>query len=128
MATAADAAPITSSDPGNHGAIRRSNAMPAIEKSPTARATGLIPSRAAQSAGRVSTRSADAFIPVSPNRSLNWLTAMMIAMPTVKPSITGSGTRAMNRPARRSPPAKRMRPAMIVASSKPSNPCRSMTP
>ena len=34
-----------------------------------------------------------------PSRSFSWLTAMISAMPTVKPSITGSGTSAMKRPA-----------------------------
>ena len=58
--------------------------------------------------------------PVSPNRSLSWLDAMMIAMPMVKPLTTASGTKAIRLPARSSPASTRIAPAISVASTSPS--------
>ena len=53
---------------------------------------------------------------------------MISAMPTVKPSMTGSGTSAMNRPALTRPAAARMIPARSVARSSPSKPYCSTIP
>ncbi len=49
-------------------------------------------SAAAKSAGTFSTKSAGTVAISKPSKSLTWLVAMMIAMPIVKPLITGSGT------------------------------------
>ena len=53
---------------------------------------------------------------------------MIAAMPMVKPSITGSGTSAISRPARKKPAITRMIPAMIVATISPSMPWLWITP
>ena len=50
--------------------------------------------------------------------------AITTAMPAVKPVVTGYGTNSMKRPRRMTPMAKRMAPAMSVASSRPPTPKR----
>ena len=59
-----------------------------------------------------------------PKSSLIWLTKIMMAIPTVKPMVTGCGTYLMWQPRRKAPKAKIKIPAMSVAGSKPSTPWR----
>ena len=84
--------------------------------------------RAFHSAGTVATKSAGSFAIDRPNRSLSWLTAIISAIPIVKPSITASGMSAISLPARANAAPINITPAIRVASSRPSNPNCSITP
>ena len=90
----------------------------AIMATPTAK--GLLAGNAFASTMIFGMNSAGRLAMSRPRKSFNWLAAMMIAMPTVKPLITGSGTNAISRPARKKPATSRIAPAIIVANTSPS--------
>ena len=92
IATSTDVIPTATINPGKRGAIRRSTTIRTIVASPIPKATTLVVSRAAQRVSSLATNSAGTCAVFSPNRSFNWLVAMMIPMPMVNPLITGSGT------------------------------------
>ena len=127
-AASADPAATARIRPGQRGAARRKPAIIAIVASPTARDGSETVPRAAQSAGTRSRNPAGSCARRIPRRSLIWLVAMIAAMPRVKPLITASGTSPMIRPARKSPAAIRITPAMKVAITSPSKPCAAITP
>ena len=52
----------------------------------------------------------------------------MSAIPLVKPIVTGYGMNLIAPPSRNSPKATRMKPAMSVATTRPSTPCCATIP
>lgn len=100
-ATTPDPSATATISPGSRGARRRSPTISAIDASATATAAGLTVSRAAHSTGSLSMKSAGRWSMDRPRKSLIWLVAMTMAMPMVKPLTTGSGTKAISRPARK---------------------------
>src|SRR5258705_67840 len=82
--------------PGHAGRNRRSTRMIAIVVAATATAVMLIVSRAAASACSFGTNALGSRPGrLRPSRSLIWLAAMMMAMPAVKPTVTGKGMNLM---------------------------------
>ncbi|MNI94817.1 hypothetical protein D3C73_1529790 [compost metagenome] len=59
---------------------------------------------------------------VRPKKSLNCIVPMVIAMPEVKPRVTGSGMYSISRPKRASPISRSMTPDIRVASNNPDKP------
>ena len=84
-ATIAEVTPTATISPGSFGAARRSNTIKAIEARPIAKACGLKLSLATQRPSSFSKNSAGTSARFRPNRSFNWLVAITIAIPMVKP-------------------------------------------
>ena len=89
----------------------------------SATAAGVSVSRALQSAGSFSSSGPGSRSGASPSSSLSWLTKMMIAIPAVKPTVTGNGMNLMKVPSRRKPSAASISPDRKVARISPSMPC-----
>ena len=65
---------------------------------------------------------------VVPKKLSIWPSAMMIAMPDVKPMITGIGMKPMSRPSRSTPAASSKMPAAKHAKNTPCSPCVATMP
>lgn len=89
-ATMADVHATATIRPGNLGAARRNRTMRIIALRPIRAEAPETVERAAQRISIVAKNSAGTSDTDSPKRSLIWLVAMMIAMPMVKPLMTGS--------------------------------------
>lgn len=121
-ATAADATAISIA--GQCGRQRRSAAMRPIVTAESAAAGMLKLGSASPRAASFGMSGPGSLASVRPSRSLSWLARMMTAMPAVNPTVTGKGMYLMNVPSRSSPMARMMAPLSMVASSRPSMPCR----
>jgi hypothetical protein len=119
-AASADPAPTATISPGNRGNSRRSATMATMVSAPIPKLCQLTVSRAAQSAGIFSMKSAGSCVTLSPKKFEIWPKPMITPMPMVNPLITGSGTKAIRLPARSQPATIRISPAMKVASTSPS--------
>ena len=63
-----------------------------------------------------------------PSSARIWVERIVIAMPQVKPTVTGCGTNLIRLPSRRAPITNRMAPAIIVHSSRSARPyCATMS-
>ena len=80
--------------------------------------------RACQSAATFSTKVSGMRATSRPRTSLTWRVAITVAMPAVKPVVTGYGMNWMKRPRRAAPIATRRTPAMRPAVRSPEMPWR----
>ncbi len=85
------ASATTTTSQGILGTILRRTRIAAIQATPIVKAIGLKVSRIAHKPETLDRKSAGSALPVIPARSFAWLTAITIAIPMVKPSITASG-------------------------------------
>ena len=115
--------PIASSGAGIFLMTFGSSRSSASVSAATAASESDAPCRASHSAATFSTYDSGIFGTGSANASLIWSVAITVAMPAVKPVVTGCGMNWMRRPSRANPIATRNTPAISPEISRPERPC-----